>query len=86
MFPGSSPVKIQMWDYDAIFSDELIGETILDVEDRYFSLDWQSLEHKPVEYRQIYHPSSSIEQGQVKLWCEIIPADMKETWPDWDIS
>lgn len=40
MFPGSSPVKIEAWDYDAIFGDELIGTTILDVEDRFFSMEW----------------------------------------------
>ena len=60
VFPGSSPVIIGAWDYDMIFGDELIGETILDVEDRFFSLEWQNLKDKPIEYRQIYHPSSSL--------------------------
>jgi len=27
-------------DYDPIFGDELIGKTILDLEDRFFSMDW----------------------------------------------
>ena len=47
---------------DAIFGDELIGETLLDVEDRFFSMEWQNLDEKPIEYRQIYHPSSSLSQ------------------------
>jgi len=29
------------------------------------------LEDKPVEYRSIFHPSSSVAQGTVKLWVEI---------------
>jgi hypothetical protein len=28
---------------------------------------------KPIEYRQIYHPSSAIDQGTLKLWVEINP-------------
>ena len=26
---------------------------------------------KPIEYRQIYHPSSAIDQGTLKMWVEI---------------
>jgi hypothetical protein len=40
VFPGSSPVQIDVWDYDDIFGDDLIGTTWVDVEDRYFSLEW----------------------------------------------
>ena len=54
-FPGSSPLHIEVWDYDDVFGDDLIVATILDLEDRYFSLEWQSLHDKPIEYRQIYH-------------------------------
>ena len=40
VFPGSSPVQIDVLDYDDIFGDDLIGTTWVDVEDRYFSLEW----------------------------------------------
>mmetsp|Transcript_30294 Transcript_30294/g.46318 ORF Transcript_30294/g.46318 Transcript_30294/m.46318 type:complete len:166 (+) Transcript_30294:3661-4158(+) len=59
-FPGCSPLRIDVYDYDEIFGDDLIGTSILDLEDRYFSMEWQALEEKPIEYRQIYHPSTSI--------------------------
>jgi len=42
-FPGCSPLEIGVWDYDDIFGDDLIGTTIVDLEDRYFSIEWQSL-------------------------------------------
>jgi hypothetical protein len=79
-------VIIECMDYDAVFGDEVIGESILDVEDRYFNLEWVNLDEKPIEYRQIYHPSSTISQGTVKMWMEIIPADRKELTKEWDIS
>lgn len=72
-FPGASPIKIQAFDYDDLFGDDLIGETVIDLDDRFFSPEWQSLRHKPVEYRQLFHPSSTGSQGVVKLWVEISP-------------
>jgi len=61
LFPGSTPLKIEVWDYDMIFGDELIGTTNVDLEDRFFSIEWQSLADKPIEYRQLYHPSSALQ-------------------------
>lgn len=87
LFPGCSPLEIFIYDYDEIFGDDLIGKTVIDLEDRFFTLDWRGLKDKPVEYRQIYHQSSMIEQGQIKLWVEIHPAlTSKEDMKLWDIS
>ena len=86
-FPGCSPMKLQFWDYDLVFGDDFIGETFIDLEDRYFSLEWQGIKEKPIEYRQLYHPSSKVSQGVVKLWVEIHPIDAKkETIKAWDIK
>jgi hypothetical protein len=54
-FPGCPMLNIGVYDYDDLFGDDLIGETKIDLEDRFFSPEWQSLKHKPVEYRQLYH-------------------------------
>ena len=77
VMPGASLLKVQLWDYDALFSDELIGETIIDLEDRFFSPRWQTLHQVPIEYRSLFHPTSSIQQGQLKCWVEIHPLTEK---------
>jgi hypothetical protein len=75
-------------DYDDLFGDDLIGTTIVDLEDRYFMPEWRAINDKPIEYRQIYHPSSGVSQGVLKMWVEINPAkvarDQEE--PLWDIK
>jgi len=87
VFPGSSPLKIQMWDRDFVFGDDFIGETVVDLEDRFFSPEWQSIKHKPIEFRELHHKSTKVSQGLVKCWIEIVPSevDMKEHIK-WDIS
>ena len=50
-FPGSTPLTIEVMDYDMIFGDDLIGTTEVDLEDRYFNFEWMALVDKPVEYR-----------------------------------
>jgi hypothetical protein len=72
-FPGAFPILIQAFDYDDLFGDDLIGETTIDLDDRFFSPEWQSMNHKPIEYRQLLHPSSTGSQGVVKMWVEINP-------------
>ena len=87
VFPGCPELLVQLWDMDMLFGDELIGETRLDIEDRYFSADWRSIGDKPIEHRQLYHPSSAVSQGTVKLWAEIIPVSVDiRNFPTFDIS
>ena len=71
VFPGCAPLTVNIMDYDEIFGDDSIGTTTVDLEDRYFSPEWQSIHDKPIELRSLYHPSSSIAQGTVRMWVEI---------------
>lgn len=68
--PGSSNLKIEVWDYDPLFSDELIGYTRIDVEDRFFDNNWVDMVDKPIEKRMLKHPDIEGVQGWVSLWIE----------------
>ena len=51
VFPGCAPLVITVNDYDEIFGDDSIGTTVVDLEDRFFSPEWQSVKNKPIEHR-----------------------------------
>ena len=51
VFPGCPPLNINVMDYDDIFGDDSIGTTSVDLEDRFFSPEWQSIKNKPIEFR-----------------------------------
>ena len=69
--PGQSVLKIQMFDYNKVFSDTKIGTTKVDLEDRFFNNKWKSLKHVPIETRPLFVHSSRIPQGYVRMWIEI---------------
>jgi hypothetical protein len=75
-------------DYDDLFGDDLIGITHVDLEDRYFLPEWRAINNKPIEYRQIFHPSSGVSQGVLKMWVEINPAKVavQDEAKLWDIT
>ena len=83
--PGSSKLKIQVMDYDSLFSDDLIGETSIDIEDRYFDNRWQALENKPIEVRQLYHPDYEMSQGEVMMWLEMFDEEEGNKMEPWNI-
>jgi len=71
--PGISLLKIQFWDKDEILSDDKIGQTIIDLEDRFFSTKWRNLKEKPIETRPLFIKTTKVPQGGVRLWLEIVP-------------
>lgn len=87
--PGESQLKLSVYDWDRFHLpgtyDTLIGETVIDLEDRYFHKKWKALGMgtpqcnttgvpKPIEGRDLRIPDSSNSQGKLYLWCEILPA------------
>ena len=70
-FPGCPMLEIIANDYDMLFGDDLIGNTLIDLEDRYFLPEWNALKDKPVEFRCLHCPASAVAQGVVKMWIEI---------------
>lgn len=84
ILPGSSQLQIQVWDRDFLVKDDLIGETVIDLENRFFSRRWRKLNFIPIETRDLRHPESSVNRGRVTLWVEIIPVtyteEIKQIW------
>jgi len=51
---------IEAYDYDEFFGDDLIGISRLDLDDRFYNKEWSAIENKPIEFRDLYHPTSTI--------------------------
>ena len=88
--PGESMLRIECIDYDSFGrrSDDLIGATEIDLEDRWFSCHWRDKlsDKPPVEWRSLHSKLSKHPQGVLELWLEILsPADAEAT-PPWDIA
>ena len=84
--PGDSTLKIEVWDYDPIFRDEMIGATLIDLEDRYFNSNWLEMKYKPIETRLLYHPDLSRQQGNITLWVEIFDKKDRLNMEAWQIT
>jgi hypothetical protein len=86
-FPGSKPLIIECYDYDDLFGDDLIGSTSIDLDDRFFTPEWNYLNEKPIEQRQLYHPSTALSQGVIEMWLDIIPQNDDNVFRKvWNIS
>jgi len=66
--------------------DDLVGTTVIDLENRQFSEDWRSLDVKPIEARRLSHPLSSNSQGQLELWLDIMTPEEAASHPKIEIS
>ena len=81
--PGPAELKIQLKDYSRFKPvHELLGETKIDLEDRWFHKQWQQLDEKegnsknklkPIEIRALRKEGSRVARGQLHMWVEIRP-------------
>jgi len=85
VLPGPSRLEIEVWDWDGI-GDDLIGKTVIDIEDRWYSEAWRNLQKKPVETRSLWSPQSTVSQGKVRLWMELVPPADAKKYPLIDIA
>ena len=86
-FPGAPNLEILAYDFDDLFGDDLIGKTSIDLDDRQFSPEWRAIADKPIEYRELYHPSTSLAQGTILCWLELEAQGKKNpTTRKWDIT
>ena len=83
--PGASNLRIELFDYDPLFSDDLIGYTNIDIEDRFYDKKWRDIKFKPIETRKFIHDDMKGITGKMTMWLEVfVEKDRKN--PIWDIS
>ncbi len=94
--PGASQLMIEAMDYDMIGSDELIGRTVIDLEDRWFDKRWQKMGEefetteryrpKPIETRDIFMKTCPTPQGTITMWIDILTPTQSQCYPIVDIA
>ena len=87
--PGPSALKVAVWDKNNYKSDELIGETTIDLEDRWFHPEWVKINKKqtPLENRRlVLNKGSDVSQGIVQLWVDIMNVAEAQKYKAIDIA
>lgn len=75
--PGSGQLHIDVMDHD-LFTPDLIGRAVLDIESRFFNAKWEALSEKPIETIPIYSEEFFDPQGYIKLWVDIMDKSEKK--------
>ena len=88
--PGASVLSIRIFDYDGFSRNDIIGKTKIDLEERYFSKDWQSYNQgkdvkMPIEERTLMLKTSAAPQGVLEWWVELMTPKEAKNRPKVDI-
>lgn len=98
--PGFSQLHISVMDKDDIGTDDVIGSTTIDLEDRWFDKRWQDIgfenrsedpeklrwDTKDLENRSLYVPSSNNPQGILQCWVDILRPGEAAAFPPDDVT
>ena len=68
--PGSVYLKIDVMK-KGLISNQFIGSTVVDLEERNLTLKWLKMSKKPVEKRSIEHPARG-SRGRLEMWIDIL--------------
>lgn len=63
---------MEVWN-DVLGSDDMIGSTSIDMENRLFTGKWLKYERKPFENRNIFPENENVSMGNLEMWVELIP-------------
>ena len=69
--PGSSFVRVELWQKNHAFAKQFVGFTEIDLEDRYFSLMWHRQLLKPIECRNLQNEAGR-SVGRLQMWIDLI--------------
>jgi len=76
--PEQSALEVGCYDYKEGYEDELIGKSFVDLEDRWFSPQYQEMVRTgkvPIEYRPLETGNKgSLSKGSLEMWIDLIDA------------
>jgi hypothetical protein len=88
--PGTSQLQISLMDADLIGSDDLIGKTTIDLEDRWFDARWQKMGEEnvmmpgadPNDPTKVRWQTKPIERRSIYVPSKSMPQGVLEMWVD----
>ena len=79
-FPEDSTIDIEVWDYDPIVGDQLIGSVTLDIEDRVQVKLSNVRFNSPIETHNLMCETSKRSQGLLRFWLDLVPYENKSLY------
>nr|CEL66850.1 TPA: heat shock protein DNAJ pfj4, putative [Neospora caninum Liverpool] len=93
MFPDDSQFELQVWSaHEGVsggLEDIYIGSTCIDLEERWFSKEWQKSMSKnqvPMEYRPLKQMPGGSFKGTVEMWVELMDFQKAGEVPKFDLQ
>jgi len=76
--PSASSLEVEVWHHNSLLKDELLGKTIIDLEERHFNPKWRdTYPIKPIEYRNLMNEDEKGTYGKLSLWVDMEPVQSK---------